>query len=786
MILTPSQIKFLYDNGIATTPTDYRHGKFHKGVFDLSYYGLPTNWQLMSSSTLSAWIKANPDVVRDDYHIFGNDKLALVRNDSKIAVVQNIPERQCILWNKMKAAESEIGPDGVVTGGSYVACKFNNGFQVDADSEYFTFSSIVNGYVGCVELWLKPVSSFDDGSTDRYIWTSVGGDTYLFYDASANAWVFTIGGQSVSLLDSSVPDSTLIHIAASWNYSESNKAIVFRNSVQGSALTTAYTVPNDTDFRFGNSNVNTDDAHAILDNIKVWNYAKTDFSDREVEDAANFTEGDNGITIPSDNQYFHIGCRINDDQTFDLFLDGVKVHSSTMKIPGECFEDIEEKFWPEHWWRFDEGSGTVAYDSGKSGGKNGTISGSPSLGQIGKRGNCFDFVAASSQYVDIGDVATNMKSISFWAKLDSTTEELIALSGAVRSIEITSGTITATGLTSPDIYIDGVKISTFADTNWHMITVTTATAFDPDNMDIGRVDTTYLDGLIDDVRLFINKLSIQEVRQLYEYTNNYYFPQPRISIGETISGRLAKSLHWWKLNERSGLTIKDYGISKNDGAITGGTVNHPGNFGSRVSRLDGGTDQFLSTFVYDHTNFTVSWWMCPDDTSIASNTLVAGDDWTKFLFYTTVAASPTTGYIGIATSDRINPTNFPTPWIHAYEWQQIVFVYDGTNGNLYRNGQLLYAKAMAAPTASFARFLVGNYGGGNEFSGKFSNIKIYDFDLTLDEIRQLYTLGRTSDGEVCDIRYDRLALSDEEIKLLAESNRPTDSDQNSEERYIRL
>jgi len=61
-------------------------GKFNRGVYDLLERGLPTNWKAMPNSTLSAWVKANPDIVRGDYHIFGNDKVCLTRNDEKITL----------------------------------------------------------------------------------------------------------------------------------------------------------------------------------------------------------------------------------------------------------------------------------------------------------------------------------------------------------------------------------------------------------------------------------------------------------------------------------------------------------------------------------------------------------------------------------------------------------------------------------------------------------------------------------------------------------------------------
>ena len=82
-------------------------------------------------------------------------------------------------------------------------------------------------------------------------------------------------------------------------------------------------------------------------------------------------------------------------------------------------------------------------------------------------------VLESGKKIDCGNVG-NLKTVSFWASLETTTEELLKLS-ASHSIEAAAGTLTATGFTAPTIYVDGVATTTITALVKHMITVTTDT-----------------------------------------------------------------------------------------------------------------------------------------------------------------------------------------------------------------------------------------------------------------------------------------------------------------------
>jgi len=104
----------------------------------------------------------------------------------------------------------------------------------------------------------------------------------------------------------------------------------------------------------------------------------------------------------------------------------------------------------------------------------------------------------------------SVKTISITLTADSTTEEIIDLDGGTHSIEVSGGTITATGFSSPTIYVNGVTSSTLT-TAKSTITVTTATAVDVTAPVIGAVGATFYQGDIHKVSLYKEELSASEV-----------------------------------------------------------------------------------------------------------------------------------------------------------------------------------------------------------------------------------------------------------------------------------
>ncbi len=154
---------------------------------------------------------------------------------------------------------------------------------------------------------------------------------------------------------------------------------------------------------------------------------------------------------------------------------------------------------------------TVSDGSGN--GKTGTLSGV--VASIGRIGQALSF-DGTNDYISVGNVGS-VNSISFWIKADNTTKKIIDLNGT-QYAEVSSGTITATGFTSPTIYVDGA-VAFAIDTDWHHVVITTGSTITASAVDIGRVSSGYFDGRLDDVRLYSRVLSAAEIQTLYRYGN---------------------------------------------------------------------------------------------------------------------------------------------------------------------------------------------------------------------------------------------------------------------------
>jgi len=146
-------------------------------------------------------------------------------------------------------------------------------------------------------------------------------------------------------------------------------------------------------------------------------------------------------------------------------------------------------------------------------GLNGTLSGT----SLTKNTDQWGYnLPGTDEFIDVGDTSQNIKTVSFWIKPNSDTEEIMDLDAGTHTIEAASGTLTATGFSSPTIYVNGEVSSALVPYAWQLVTVTTATAIDTDNLDIGRISTTYLTGDIARVKMSTSELTALQIKDLYQ------------------------------------------------------------------------------------------------------------------------------------------------------------------------------------------------------------------------------------------------------------------------------
>ncbi|MBN1897847.1 MAG: hypothetical protein JW827_03635 [Spirochaetes bacterium] len=222
-----------------------------------------------------------------------------------------------ILWNKLgsdiEVQNSEIGPDGSPNGVIYAPCKFSNGFKPVGDRNYIDFDNNVIQDQGCIEFWWKPDENWNYAVSQKSVFLDSQSMNYppndswgLWFSYVHHSQIISVAhsvmdsmGHYTSVGGSFTPVTTwsandLVHIAMVW---DRNKQIegqyslaVYINGILQQGYTddlgpsaTGYMY---TKLRTGSSHFNyslDSNVRGYMDNIKIWNFAKTDFSDRFVE-----------------------------------------------------------------------------------------------------------------------------------------------------------------------------------------------------------------------------------------------------------------------------------------------------------------------------------------------------------------------------------------------------------------------------------------------------------------------------------------------------------------------
>jgi len=208
-----------------------------------------------------------------------------------------------LLWSRMGAAgeitSPEVGEAGSITGGAYVACKFDNGFEIDANSEYIRFdNSDVPTTKGRIEFWYKPYYDKDDSSYHTLFRIDAAPHYIaLRFDHNTDKLDFYIvgdGGTAQCLWEPTWSANDLVHIAVVWDkdagFDGAKTIAIYVNNVQVASDTSAFGTPawGANDLYVGNRAGNDRDADGIIDNFKIWDDTATDFSDKDSEDSYNF------------------------------------------------------------------------------------------------------------------------------------------------------------------------------------------------------------------------------------------------------------------------------------------------------------------------------------------------------------------------------------------------------------------------------------------------------------------------------------------------------------------
>jgi hypothetical protein len=199
---------------------------------------------------------------------------------------------------------------------------------------------------------------------------------------------------------------------------------------------------------------------------------------------------------------------------------------------------------------------------------NNLSTGSTTVGRIGQ-GIVFN---GTSDSVSLGSVYNGVKTVAFWVKPNSTTQSIIDLN-ATATVDINAGTVRGSNFSTPTVYVDGAATTTFPDTAWHHIAITTATGINASAAYLGLISSTYFGGTLDDIRFYSTEFTATQVADLYRSSG----AKQTINFG--MEGTLTDGLvgHWTMDGNDviwgdSSSEVKDRSGSDNHGDASGLTA----------------------------------------------------------------------------------------------------------------------------------------------------------------------------------------------------------------------
>ena len=236
------------------------------------------------------------------------------------------------------------------------------------------------------------------------------------------------------------------------------------------------------------------------------------------------------MTTNTTGNTFYIGA--NSGNNFTGLIDQVRIYNYA-RTPAQIAWDYNRGL-PIAWYKLDECQGTTVYSQNTD--FNSALNGTINIGNLGTQsstGTCSDGLSTSAwyngrngktntslnfdgtdDYISVG-TATSASSVSLWVKPTSNTANLIQLSTSSAYISATSGVLSATGFTSPIIYVNGTPSTILTAGTWNLITVTSSTPLLVNALKIGLIGSTYYSGQIDEVKLYNYALTPLQVKDLF-------------------------------------------------------------------------------------------------------------------------------------------------------------------------------------------------------------------------------------------------------------------------------
>ncbi len=387
-----------------------------------------------------------------------------------------------------------------------------------------------------------------------------------------------------------------------------------------------------------------------------------------------------------------------------------------------------------HVWNGTAHASTSTCDTGTDGMING---GTWQTSDMCVSGKCLKF-DGSNDSVTVSGAVTDVKSVSFWVKPNTTTEYFVDLNGSAY-IQASGGTISATGFTTPTIYVDGIPKSTLVANKWQHVEVTTATPLLASSIKVGKISTNYLQGFMDDVKFYSYTRSAAQVKQDYNAKGVGGVQGASASFGGgNISETLSEGLvGYWKMEETASPSLDSSGNN-----LSGTWANSPtsttGKYGNAISMTSTANVSLGSQSIADNAaNITVGAWVYPTAQTAATHYRIFTE---QTVLYVGQYGSQVSFYMGDGASWLTSDTTGGALTINS--WNHVVWVKNGTTASVYINGSLSKSGISAPATLGTSSNVnyISTYDGTNQpWAGRLDEIRLYNRALSEVEVRALYS-----------------------------------------------
>jgi hypothetical protein len=378
------------------------------------------------------------------------------------------------------------------------------------------------------------------------------------------------------------------------------------------------------------------------------------------------------------------------------------------------------------------GSGCDGGDGGGGGAQN--ANGDPSSTPGGAGGGSGEDNGAGDRS---GGAGADGKVIITWTESTPATDDfkLIDIDGTDQ-IEIIDNAIVATSFPAATVYVDGQKETT-VDGQWHHVVIVDTSGVNASAMNIGRVSSSYLNGLLDDVRIYNRELSRDEINRLYKVGATF-----KVNTTQTTDSLQRGLVGHWTFDGKhmSGVHAYDASGNGNRGVLTNGPVRATGKIGQGM-QFDGVDDYVaLPSIAFDNRSFTVAAWVKPTITNDSIYFSVHSNNAPNEAIHLRISTNGSLRF-GYYADDLDTAAGV----VSLNTWSHITMSYDASldKSSIFVNGQFITSGSQGPFIGTNPIVAIGYWTfSGVYYKGPLDDVRVYNRALSADEIKRLYNMGR--------------------------------------------